>query len=134
MVTIIDVARLAGVSISTASLALNNKKRVSEATRLKVLSASEQLGYIPNNLAKSLVSKKTGIVGVLQDEIENPYHATLIKYLEMDLRKKNLKMFLAISNWDSNLEKSILWDFISMKVEGILIHTTDIGNSILIYC
>lgn len=128
MVTIIDVARLAGVSISTASLALNNKKRVSEATRLKVLSASEQLGYIPNNLAKSLVSKKTGIVGVLQDEIENPYHATLIKYLEMNLRKKNLKMFLAISNWDSNLEKSILWDFISMKVEGILIHTTDIGN------
>ncbi len=58
MTTIRDVARLAGVAPSTASLALNSRKRVSSKTREKVLQAAQALGYIPNSLAKNLTAQK----------------------------------------------------------------------------
>jgi LacI family transcriptional regulator len=128
MTTIRDVARLAGVAPSTASIALNNKKRVSAKTRQKVLQAAQVLGYIPNSLAKSLTAKKTGIIGILMAEIVNPYHATLTHFIKKELRKKGYRMNLGITEGDAGLEEEVLKDFISQKVDGVLIHTADIVN------
>lgn len=63
-VTIRDVARLAGVSVSTVSLALNNKKRVSEATRKKVIEAAEKLNYYPSSIARKFALNKTHTVAL----------------------------------------------------------------------
>ncbi|QPM68708.1 LacI family DNA-binding transcriptional regulator [Atribacter laminatus] len=61
-VTLKDVSKLAGVSLATASLVLNNQKGVSEKSRLKVLDAAQKLGYRPNILARSLIKGKTNTV------------------------------------------------------------------------
>ncbi len=63
--TLTEVARLAGVSITTASKAMNGRDRVSEATRRRVLRAARQLSYAPNLVAKSLASGRSSIIGVL---------------------------------------------------------------------
>ena len=128
MNTIRDVARLAGVAPSTASIALNNRKRVSSETRQKVLQAAQTLGYIPNSLAKSLTAQKTGIIGILMAEIVNPYHATLTHHIKKELRKKGYRMNLGITEGEAGLEEEVLKDFISQKVDGVLIHTADIIN------
>ncbi|MCS6830084.1 MAG: LacI family transcriptional regulator, partial [bacterium] len=68
-VTIRDVARLAGTSVSAVSAVLNNtagqRIRVSEATRQRILEAAKQLGYAPNPLARSLVTGRTGVLGLV---------------------------------------------------------------------
>ena len=63
--TLTEVARLAGVSLTTASKALNGRDRISEVTRNRVLGAARELSYAPNLVAKSLVSGRSSIIGVL---------------------------------------------------------------------
>ena len=65
MVTIRDVAAAAGVSITTVSRALNETGRVGPATRDRVLTTAQRLGYEPNDLARSLHGKATSLVRVL---------------------------------------------------------------------
>ncbi|MCX6089783.1 MAG: LacI family DNA-binding transcriptional regulator, partial [Candidatus Atribacteria bacterium] len=107
MITIRDVAKLAGVATSTASMALNGKKRVSQETRAKVLRAAEKLEYIPNSIAKSLTVQKTGVVGLLLAEIVNPYHASLTHFIERELRKNGFRMNLGISEGNIRLEEGV---------------------------
>jgi LacI family transcriptional regulator len=128
MTTIRDVARLAGVAPSTASLALNSRKRVNSNTRQKVLQAAQDLGYIPNSLAKNLTAQRTGIIGILMAEIINPYHASLTHFIQKELRKRSYRMNLGITEGEALIEEEVLKDFISQKVDGVLIHTADIIN------
>ncbi|MBR5668251.1 MAG: LacI family DNA-binding transcriptional regulator, partial [Spirochaetales bacterium] len=76
MVTIKDVAQLAGVSHTTVSLALRNSPSITEDTKVKVLAAAKQLNYHPNHLARSLVSGKTYVMSVFRN-ISGAEHAEL---------------------------------------------------------
>jgi LacI family transcriptional regulator len=67
-VTIKDIAKIAGVSTSTVSRCLNNNTRISLATRERVKKIADDLGFVPNNSAKSLSTKKTGLVGIVYQE------------------------------------------------------------------
>ena len=68
MVTIKEVAKLAGVSPTTASYALNNRPEVKEATRNKVQWAAKQLNYVPNKLAQSIRNGKSNTIMVVTSE------------------------------------------------------------------
>jgi len=74
-ITIKDVAREAGVSISTVSRVLNGLDRVAESTRKTVLSTAERLGYKPDPLARAMVMKETMTVGVIVPLLGNEYWA-----------------------------------------------------------
>ena len=67
-VTIKDIAKLAEVSTSTVSRCLNNNTRISVATRTRVKKIADELGFVPNNSAKSLSTKKTGLIGLVYQE------------------------------------------------------------------
>ena len=69
LATMKDVAKLAGVSLSTTSYALNGSNKISDATRQKVLEAAKQLNFSPNAAARSLKTKKTKIIGVILMEL-----------------------------------------------------------------
>lgn len=72
-VTIKDIARVANVSYSTVSKALNDSPLVKENTKKKILQIARELGYHPNIAAKSLVSKKSDTIGVVWPTIERPF-------------------------------------------------------------
>lgn len=72
--TIKDIARLCGVSVSTVSRVLNNRPDVSESVRRKVLAAVEAEGYIPNNGARTLVSNRSDAIGVVFKHIQQHTH------------------------------------------------------------
>ena len=63
--TLADVAALAGVSVATASKALNNRQQVAPGTRQRVVDAAEQLRFRPNPLAKSLLTGRSGTIGLV---------------------------------------------------------------------
>ena len=76
--TIYDVARLAGVSTATVSRALNGTGQIAPATRRAIDAAVEQLGYRPNTIARSLVTKSTQTIAFLLPDITNPFYAALV--------------------------------------------------------
>ena len=82
MVSIKDVAKLSGVSVMTVSRVINGSDNVREETRDKVKQAIQELDYIPNQLAKSLVNSSTRTVGVLFSNIFNPVYLSIISGID----------------------------------------------------
>jgi LacI family transcriptional regulator len=101
-VSIKDVARVAGTSISTVSRALNDHPDVSSETRDHVLQVAKQLGYERNPFAHSLISGRSGLVAVVVYEIDNDYHLQLLRGLSR--AAKNLDQELLFSFTESRQE------------------------------
>ena len=130
--TIKDVAKLAGVSISTVSRVMNNSKPVSPEAKRKVLDAINKLDFKPNELARSLVMRRSNLIGVIVKDIGIEYIAQLIRGVEEIGRVYNYDIILSSSYGDDKqLGNSI--DFLATKqVEGLVIITEDISTDILV--
>lgn len=94
MVTSRDVARVAGVSQATVSRVLLDSKKVTEATRERVLAAMASTGYAPNAVARAMKTQRTGTVGVVVARITNPYYPEIIEALSGELAKAGQRMVL----------------------------------------
>lgn len=81
-VSIYDIARIAGVSTATVSNVLNDKGRVSEETRARVLDISEREGYVPNFAAKSLREARTRMIGIITPDVSNYFYSSIALELE----------------------------------------------------
>ncbi len=79
MVTLKDVAKKAGVAVSTASYALNNNPKISETTRNMVLTAANELDYRPNGTARNLKKQKTETIGLFLNDLAGPYYSEIIR-------------------------------------------------------
>lgn len=103
-ITIKEVAKLSGVSITTVSLILNgNTEKFSPKTVQKVLAAKEELGYQPDYFARQMITKETKTIGVLVPDITNPFFSTLMRGIEDILYKQNFVTILC--NADSDHQK-----------------------------
>ncbi len=116
-----DVARRAGVSKSTVSRVLNNSAKISEKTRSKVLSAASELNYEPNIIARSLSKNKTFTIGVILEDILNPFFSAVAKGIETALRASGYSMILTSSDFDHESEVKLTRMLIQYKVDGILL-------------
>lgn len=120
MVNMKDVARYAKVSIATVSRVINNKGYVSDATRIKVENAIEELDYQKNTLARSLVTKRSHVIALILDDITNPFYPQLTRGVEDTAEKNNLSVILC--NIESNAEKEIGYinNLIGRQVDGLV--------------
>lgn len=102
MPTIKEVAKLAGVAVSTASDALNGKPGVSPKTRRRALEAAEELGYVPNTIAQGLVTRATKNVGIILsgpssfELFTNPIFFEIIRSVTVTLSRKKYHAFLNV--------------------------------------
>lgn len=119
--TIKDVAQEANVSTNTVSRALNNKPDVSPETRKRVLSVAKKLNYSPNHLARSLISKRTGTLGVVVTDNANPFYARVIKGIEDAVREHGYNIILCNTDEDSEREADAIRLLQQKRVDGILI-------------
>ncbi len=119
-VTINDIAKIANVSKSTISRVLNESGPVSDRTRKAVTKAIKSLNYHPNEIARSLSLKKTHTIGLIVQDIRNPYYAYACWYAEQIFRKDDYRTI--ICNADNNPEQeSYLLNMMKFRnVEGIL--------------
>jgi LacI family transcriptional regulator len=117
-VTSIDVARAAGVSQATVSRVLNDDPRVLPATRQRVLDAVAQLHYRPNAIARGLVTRSTGLVGVIVGDITNPFYPELLEAIASQLGEHDLKMLLY--NSAGGDEEQFVRLLLEQRVDGIV--------------
>jgi len=119
-VNIKDIARIAGVSISTVSLVLNNRPGVSALTRLKVQSIVDKLNYIPNNIARSLVTRKTKTIGLIVADIAEIYFGTLARVIQDALNREGYSLIICNSDYKAEKESVCLDFLIENNVDGII--------------
>lgn len=115
-----DVARAAGVSGSTVSHVLNGTRNVSEATRLRVESAVQSLGYRNNMAARSLAAGKTYTVGLSISALMSPNFGNLVYTIERKLSASGYMLIVGDSYDDGVIERRIIDSLLSRRVDGII--------------
>ncbi|GGG68981.1 LacI family DNA-binding transcriptional regulator [Paenibacillus radicis (ex Gao et al. 2016)] len=120
-VNIKDVAEKAGVSISTVSRVLNNGKYVKQEVRLAVQQAIKDLNFVPNSIARSLVRKKTNLIGVIASDISTSFFSSTLSYIEEAASQNRYNIL--VGNIKDNLDKELkyLHVFKEMQVDGIIV-------------
>lgn len=108
MVTARDVARESGVSISTVSRALAEPDRVAPETRDRVVAAATRLGYRPNRAASGLRAGRTGALGLVVPDLENPYFASVTKGVQARARQTGHAVFVVDAGEDPALETELV--------------------------
>ncbi len=122
-VTIKDVAKKANVSISTVSRVINDSKPVSNEIRQRVLKVIEETGYTPNPVARSLVMKKSQLIGVIVPDISNFFIGEILNGVEEIGKMYNYDILLCNSYGDPKQELRYLNLLKSKQVEGIIFMT-----------
>ena len=125
MASIRDVAKIAGVGLGTVSRVINQSSSVNEETRQKVLKVIEELGYVPNELARNMSKQKTNIIAFILPHSNHSFFSEITYYVERKLYALGYK--LMICNSGSDREKEL--DFIHMLrknlVDGIIFLTNN---------
>lgn len=116
-----DVARMAGVSVTTVSRVLNGEKYVKDDLKHKVNLAIEELGYSPSHIARSLVRNKTNLIGVIIPDITSSFYSTILSSIEEAASEKNYTLLVCNISEDIEKEYKYLAVFQEMRVEGIII-------------
>lgn len=120
MATIKDVAKLAGVSISTISRVLNAPDKVSKDKRERVLRAIEQLKYHPNALARGLIHKKTKTLGILIPDISNYYYAEMFRGMEDAAQEFGHNIIICNTDKDKQRMISALRSMKEKQIDGFV--------------
>lgn len=127
--TLKDIARHASVSTATASHVINATRKVSEETRERVLTAINALGYAGHSIARSLRRGRTGMIGLVVSDVENPLFATLAGHVQRAARQHGFQVIFGNSEEDSAQEREIINALIAQRVDGIIIAPVSEANA-----
>ena len=119
-ITIKDVAKKAGVSISTVSRVINDSKPVTDEVKQKVLDVIEETGYIPNPLARSLVTKRSQLIGVIVPEVSDSFANEILNGIEEIAKMYDYEILLANTYSDKEQELKCINLLRAKQVEGIV--------------
>lgn len=120
-VTLMDVAREAGVSLKTASRALNDSPELRPATATRVREVMARLGYQPNELARGLKSKRSATIAMIAPNLADPFTATAIRAVQDVARSHGYVVILASSGGDIDLEESELRVMMRRQIDGVIL-------------
>jgi DNA-binding LacI/PurR family transcriptional regulator len=133
-VSIKDIAARAGVSFQTVSKVLKGKGSVSPETRAWILEVAEQLGYVPNAVARSLVSQRTGTIGVVASDLSDYVLAQFIVGAEHEARRQNQCVIIGTIDMQGTDSERYIRLLMERRVDGILLaapqleHDTRVGE------
>lgn len=124
-----DVARTAGVSVSTASRVLSGSSHpVSATARSRVLDAAERLGFEPNRLARALATARSQTIGVMVHDVSDPYFAEIIRGLEDVAGARDHALFVTSSDRDPDKELALVRALMSHRVDAMILVASGLNN------
>lgn len=132
-VIIDDVAKMAGVSKATISRYLNGKfEYMSQSTREKISYAIEKLNYRPNNIARSLKSNKSKLIGVVIADLTNPFSSLIIKGIGDECKTRGYNMVIVNSDNNKAEEQEYIKSLLDQRVEGLIVNSTGHNEKLLL--
>ncbi|HVA92374.1 MAG TPA: LacI family DNA-binding transcriptional regulator [Chloroflexota bacterium] len=120
MATIYDVARAAGVTAATVSVALSGRGVVNPKTRERVLQCARELDYRPNLVARSLTTRRTHTIGLVVFDITNPFYAEVAQAVELMARPAGYRVIIGNATGDESLSVGLLEELAARQVDGII--------------
>jgi LacI family transcriptional regulator len=126
--TIKDIAKIAKVSATAVSRALNYRSGVSEKTRQKILNIAKKLDYQPNYVAKSLVSNRSYTIGLIVNNIADPFYPELARGIEEKANEFGYSLLLSNTNRSLEAEKRSLDMLRAKGIDGVIITTVTIDD------
>lgn len=119
--TLKDVARLAGVSVATASKALNGRDNVHPDTRRRVVEAAERIAFTPNSLAQAMLAGQTGTVGLLTHDLDGRFSIPILMGAEDAFGAGRMSVFLCDARGDAIREQYHLRALLGRRVDGLIV-------------
>lgn len=129
--TMEDVARRAGVSRALVSLVMRDSDKVSDRSRRAVLDAAKDLGYRPNLSARHLASKRTKTIGIVINDLHNPYFASVVDGVKHATDANGYRLLLNSAFLDDGDEQAALETFIDFNVDGVILTGARIKTSVI---
>lgn len=131
-VTSLDVARLAQVSQSAVSRTFTPGASVSDATRSKVQEAARKLGYRPNAIARTLITRRSRIIGVVMSYLENQFYPVVLEKLSQRLQRDGYHVLLFIA--DTRQTDAVLAEILQYQVDGMVMASTAMSSALALRC
>lgn len=131
-VTIYDIAKKANVSISTVSRVFNGNELVSKKTRKKVQKVIEEMNYIPNAIARSLVCQTSKTIGLIVSDISNPFFTDVIDGIDSILSSEGFTAFMCDTRYSPEKENKYICQMLEKRVDGIIIFSAYASDTNLI--
>jgi LacI family transcriptional regulator len=128
---LVDVAKLAGVSLGSASRALNNPDSVKPKTRDAVRAAAEQLAYVPDGSARSLALRRSHTIGAVLPTMNNPVYADFVHALQQGLSRQGYSLICSAHEYDQKEEALLVERLLQRGVDGMVLVGTDHDETIL---
>ena len=128
MSNIKDVARLAGVSISTVSRVVNNSAGVAERKKVAVIQAMEALNYRPNSFAKALVNQKSDTMGLVVGDLGDPFFSLLMRGVEKVASEYNKQLLVSVSHHDPDKEYKAIQSLIERRCDALVVHSKTLAD------
>ncbi|NMA18698.1 MAG: LacI family transcriptional regulator [Clostridiaceae bacterium] len=122
MVTLFDIAQIAGVSCSTVSRALGDFKGTNADVRKRIHKIAKELGYDRNGLARSLVTRQTKTIGLLLPDLTNPFFIAILSAMETIANEAGYSVLISCSFWDQKTEQEELNVLLESRVDGIFFY------------
>ncbi|PQP80179.1 LacI family transcriptional regulator [Paenibacillus sp. PCH8] len=125
-----DVAKQAGVSVTTVSRVLNNRGYISQKTRDKVYQVMKEINYQPNEMARALFRRKSNMIGLVIPDVSHPFFSEMTYYLEYYADLQGYKLLLCNSDRDMNKERQYIDMLKKNQVDGIIMGSSvlDVGH------
>jgi LacI family transcriptional regulator len=128
-VTSKDIAKACGVSRATVDRALNNKTRISDETKEKIVKVAAEMRYRPDLLARSLVKGRTMSIGVVVFDILNRYFAQMVNAIEMEAKKNGYVVNITLQEKDPDMEIQLINGLVDRRMDGIILCPVNKGSN-----
>ena len=120
-VTLSDVARSAGCSLMSASRALSQPERVSDALRERVMAAVKALGYVPHTAARSLASARSNLVAVIIPSLSNAVFVDTVEAVQRVLMPAGYELMIGVSHYRPEEDERLLRAYLAHQPAGLLV-------------
>jgi DNA-binding LacI/PurR family transcriptional regulator len=130
--TITDVARKAGVSKSLVSLVMRGADHVSPARRQAVTEAAAALGYRPNAMARSLVQRRTHIVGVMVSDLHNPFFADVVAGIQEQAARTGYKVLVNTGSRSAAREADAMETLLQLRADGLILAAPVLDEDVIL--
>ena len=133
-ITALKVAKRAGVSQSAVSRVFTPGASVSDKTTLKVQEAAKELGYRPNVLARSLITGKSRIIGLVVAYLDNYFYPAALEGLSNSLKKEGYHVLVFMASNDDQSTEEVIQELLDYQVDGIITASVSISNDLTARC